>query len=69
MGRSREGEAQQEEDEDACLQAVGGHTVRREEDGAHELALAGFESGAEGHCKATTVGSPEEVVGAVGAVD
>ena len=58
--RGRQGKAQQEQDEDAGLKAVGRHALRREEDGAHELPLAGLKPGAEDDGKAASVGRPEE---------
>ena len=57
VGR-REGKAQQEQDEDPCLKAVGGDAVSGEEDGSHQLTLAGLEPGAEGDSKAAAIRGP-----------
>jgi hypothetical protein len=59
VGRGRDGEDEQEEDEGERLQVVGGDALHAEQDGAQQLALRRVEARAEDVGDAAVVGRAE----------
>lgn len=58
---SCQGKDKEEEDEDAGLQAICSHTLRGEQDGAHQPALGSLKASTQHQSQAAAIRGPAQV--------